>query len=560
MDAYNDPAVREIWVKKSAQIGWTEILNNIIGYIIDVNPGPAMVTQPTLDMAQAWSKDRFAPMVRDTKAITQKVADVKSKSSSNTILHKNYPGGQLTINGANSPASLASRPIRDALCDEVDRYPPSAGTEGDPIKLIQKRQNTFWNKKFLAGSTPTIKNMSRIEHGFERTDQRFYFVPCPHCGEYQALRWERIRWENDDSKTAYYVCEPNGCMIEHKDKGGMLSRGEWRATAPFNGRAGFFINALYSPWVPWAEIVENYLEAKDKPEILQTWTNTELGLTYEVEGEQLDYESLYRRRESYTLDDLPDGILMITAAVDVQGDRLECEVKGWGVALENWGIEPIIIEGDPDRAGVWDKLEMVLNREYMVAGLVLPISRMFVDAGYMTDQVLRFCSRGSVRGRAFACHGVSGWGKPVLDRPHRRNRYRVKRFPIAVDVAKQHLQLWLQKTDPGPRYCHFNMNYDREYFEQITAEKLQPKLVKGYKVLEWVKTRARNEATDLNVYNRACIESINPHFEQLRENREKSKDKRKNLSNNVVNQAPAPQQPAPRKTSNRNRPRTRLGG
>jgi len=267
MDALGDPTVEAVVIMSSAQIGKTEIINNVVGYHIHLDPAPILLLQPTLEMAEAWSKDRFAPMLRDTRALHGLVRDPRSRDSGNTLLHKRFPAGHITMAGANSPASLASRPIRLVLCDEVDRYPVSAGAEGDPVSLARKRSTTFWNRKLLLTSTPTIKGASRIESAFEQSDQRRYHVGCPHCGEYQVLKWQQVRWNTDPQKegdekhqpaTAVYVCETNGCIITDADKPDMLKSGRWIADAPFSGTAGFHINELYSPWVTFAQMVTEF--------------------------------------------------------------------------------------------------------------------------------------------------------------------------------------------------------------------------------------------------------------------------------------------------------------
>jgi hypothetical protein len=244
MDAISDASIREVWVMKSAQVGWTEILNNCIGFHVHQDPAPMLLVQPTLEMAEAWSKDRLAPMVRDTPALSEKIADPRSRDSGNTLLHKKFAGGHLTVAGANSPAGLASRPIRIVLFDEVDRYPASAGTEGDPISLGKKRTATFWNRKVLAGSTPTIKGSSRIEAGFDSGDQRFFKVPCPHCNEFQRLMWAQVQWPEGQPELAHYVCQHCGTMLTEQDKPGMLAAGEWVASRPSLGIASFHISEL----------------------------------------------------------------------------------------------------------------------------------------------------------------------------------------------------------------------------------------------------------------------------------------------------------------------------
>ena len=202
MDAFSDPQYSEIVVMSGSQIGKTEIINNIIGYYIEHQPLPILCMQPTLSMAQTWSKDRLANMLRDTPCLRGKVKDARSRDSGNTTLHKTFQGGHVTVCGANSPASLASRSIAILLADEVDRYPLSAGAEGDPINLAKRRTTTYWQKKILLTSTPTIRGASRIESAFEKSDQRFFNINCHKCNEPQILKWSQVRWEKDKPETA----------------------------------------------------------------------------------------------------------------------------------------------------------------------------------------------------------------------------------------------------------------------------------------------------------------------------------------------------------------------
>ena len=285
MDAFSDPHVEDVVCMTSAQIGKTEILNNIVGFFIDQDPSPMLVLQPTVDMAQAYSKDRLAPMVRDNPCLRDKVKDPKAKDSGNTILHKTFSGGHITIVGANSPSSLASRPIRIVLCDEVDRYPESAGGEGDPINLAKKRNTTFWNKKNALFSTPTIKGLSRIESAYEQSDKRKYYVKCPHCNFEQTLMWGQVKWEDSDPSTAYYECADCRAQLNDTDKINMVKTGRWIAENPFNGIAGFHINELYSPWRKFADTVKDFLNSKKDTEKLKTWVNTALGETWEEQGD-----------------------------------------------------------------------------------------------------------------------------------------------------------------------------------------------------------------------------------------------------------------------------------
>lgn len=519
MDAVNDPTVHTVVVMKAAQIGWTEILNNVLGYFIDQDPAPVLMVQPTLEMATAWSKDRFAPMVRDTPALVNKVADSKSRDSGNTILHKTFPGGHVTMAGANSPAGLASRPIRIVLADEVDRYPPSAGAEGDPVSLARKRMTTFWNRKLLMGSTPTVKGISRIEAAFDGSDQRRFHVPCPHCEETQTLKWSQVKWPENEPEKAYYVCEHCGCEITDTDKQGMLKDGEWIAEGESNGIAGFHINELYSPWSTFAEIAQAFVAAKPFPETLKTWINTALGETWEEEGDQVDDESLLGRRENYG-PDIPERALVLTAGVDVQGDRLEIGIDAWGPSEECWAMDYRVLWGDPTQPQVWEELDQLLRADIPhTLGHRLHIACTCIDSGYLTDMVYAFAGpRASMR--VYATKGQDGPRAIVSPSKVRtKNGKPIRLFHIGADEAKRILSYRL-RAQPGPGYCHFPLSFDEEYFAQLTAEKKVTKHRRGHPYELWIKTRPRNEALDIRVLNMAALKILNPNWTALSERTE----------------------------------------
>lgn len=522
MDAVNDPAVETVVVMSSAQIGKTELLNNVLGYYIEHEPAPILTLQPTLDMAQAWSKDRLAPMLRDSPSLRNKVRNPQSRNSNNTLLHKSFDGGHITMAGANSPASLASRPIRIVLCDEVDRYPVSAGTEGDPVSLARKRTNTFWNRKIILTSTPTIKNASRIEDEYKMSDQRYYHVPCPDCGEMQKLVWSNVIFDKEDLKSTHYACV-NGCVIEESDKQWMLTNGEWIAEAPFRGRAGFHLSELYSPWRKWSDVAKDFLEMKNNPETLKTWTNTSLGETWEEDGDGVDHDGLLNRRESYDADSLPDDILFITAAVDVQGDRVEALSQGWGPAFEHWDIEHKIFWGDPAGKQVWKDLDEWLLQPYPVDGRSMKIACTCVDSGgHHADHVYNFCKPRQGR-RVFAIKGSSQYYSPLASKGSQTGRQRVQLYTIGTDTAKDTIVLsWLNVEEPGPGYIHFPHTVDEEYFKQLTGEVRKTKLSRGVKRIKWEKIRERQEILDLHVYNYAAYAILNPDIDVLISKRNKT--------------------------------------
>lgn len=510
MDAVSDPAVKEIWVMKSAQVGWTEILNNVIGYYVHQDAAPMLLVQPTLEMAEAWSKDRFAPMIRDTKVLTEKFADPRARDSGNTLLHKKFSGGHLTVAGANSAAGLASRPIRIVLFDEVDRYPASAGTEGDPISLGKKRTATFWSRKILAGSTPTIKGSSRIEAGFEGGDQRFYFMPCTHCDEFQKLVWSQVKWQDGQPETAQYVCQHCAVMLTEKDKEQMLRRGEWRSTKEFKGIASFHISELYSPWCTWAEMAVSFLIAKRFPETLQTWINTSLGETYEDRGEQVESQGLATRRENYTPQTIPQGALLLTAGTDVQDDRLEVSIWAWGRDEEAWLVEHKVLFGDAGSTALWADHDAFLERSRTNEdGRSMLVEACAVDSGgHFTQQVYAYCAKRKSK-RIWAIKGAGGFGRLIFPkRAGRAGKTSGYLYIVGVDTAKDLLFGRLKKiNEPSAGYLHFPTSVDDVYFDQLTSEVLVYRIVQGRRMRSYKpkSSGARTETLDCMVYAYAAF-------------------------------------------------------
>lgn len=443
MDAVSDPSIETVVIMSSAQVGKTEIINNVIGFHIHQDPAPILLVQPTIEMAETWSKDRFAPMLRDTPVLRGLVKDPRSRDSGNTLRQKQFPRGQIAMAGANSPASLASRPVRLVLLDEVDRFPPSAGTEGDPVKLAIKRTTNFWNRKVILTSTPTTKGASRIEQAWEESDQRQYEVPCPICAGHQTLKWGQLKWEKDDRGTpagVRYECEHCRAQLTEPDKHRMIRNGRWVIARPWiKHTAGFHINELYSPWSSWKNIVENFLEAKKRPETLRVWVNTSLGETWEEEGVTVDDVALGGRREDYGVGDpLPEGILLLTAGVDVHDDRIEGTVWGIGLGEESWVVHHGVFRGNPETSlQVWRDLDDWLLKTWPHEnGNTLRIASACVDSGgHATQQVYDFCRKRESR-RTWAIIGRSGAGLPLLKLTPRRTRAKVVLGIVGTDTAK----------------------------------------------------------------------------------------------------------------------------
>ena len=516
MDACSDPTIKQVVVMAGAQLGKSEALLNIIGYHIEYDPSPILMMQPTVEMAQSFSKDRITSgLLATTPSLKGKVKDPRARDSGNTTLHKTFPAGALSMVGANSPAGLASRPIRIVLCDEVDRYPLSAGEEGDPIALASKRALTFWNRKIVLVSTPTEKGASRIEAAYEETDKRRFYVPCPHCDEKQTLEWRNVQWEADKPEEAAYYCEECGAAWTDAQRHKAVSLGEWRGSKEFKGVAGFHISALYSPWVSIFDAVDEFLKAKKDPMRLKTWVNTFLGETFEEQGEGIDEYDLIARRTDWG-DQLPDDVLLITCGVDVQDDRVAYELVGWTRSEASYSLEYREIYGDPSTAQLWMDLDEALSQTFThpERGEMAIRSTCIDSGGHFTQAVYNYVKNRTGK-RIFAIKGVGGEGKPIIGRPSKNNIGKINLFPVGTDTAKELVYARLKVTDEMDGYCHFPSDRSEEYFRMLTAEKKVVRYFKGRPRREWVKVRTRNEALDCRVYATAALALLNINMEAI---------------------------------------------
>lgn len=537
MDSATDEKTEIVVFCASSQVGKSEALLNILGYYADQEPAPQLMLQPTVEMAEAFSKERIDPMFRYSPGLAGKLEEGQdgrgsSRKSSTTIRMKHYAGGYLALVGANSPAGLASRPIRVLLCDEVDRY--GVTKEGDPLKLAIQRTQNFHNRKIVIVSTPTIKGVSKIDDWFEKSDQRHFYVPCPHCGELHTLQWANVHWDKDENgnslpETAKMVCPECGCIERgpYKPNPEMLGKGVWKASKPDSKIKGYHINALYSPWVNLHDLVEEFVTAnknKDKHGLME-FVNLKLGEPWEEIQAGADlWEHLHRRREYYPSDDiLPEGVLLLTAGVDVQHDRLECTIDGWGIGRENWGIQHRIIYGKPDDPATWQQLDAVLQKPYMMPnGVSLTVACTLVDSGdgAYTANVYQY-TKARERLRVFSAKGRGGVGVPFISVPTKNNTVGAMLFTLGVDSGKSLVMSSLSIEDEGAGFVHYPMQAERgfneAYFKQLTAETLEKKFEKGVVKMAWVKIRERNEALDCKVYSRAALELLNPSFEYLDE-------------------------------------------
>jgi len=515
MDAVSDPRIEQVVLMTSAQIGKTEIINNICGYHIHQDAAPMLVVQPTLEMAKSWSQERFAPMIRDSDVLANIIGDPRARDSGNTMLHKIFRGGHISIAGANSPSGLASRPIRVVLCDEVDRYPLSAGTEGDPVELAKKRSTTFWNRKIIMVSTPTEKGASRIEKAFEESDKRFFHVPCPDCHEEQVLKWANVQWQDGDPNTAFYCCPHCGSVWDDARRYSAVKKGKWIATDPTRNVAGFHLSALYSPWTSLAQGVQDFINAKGDPMRLKAWVNLYLGETWEEQGESIDEYDLIARRTDWG-DQLPDDVLLITCGVDVQDDRVAYELVGWTRSEASYSLEYREIYGDPSTAQLWMDLDDALSQTFTHPdrGEMAIRSTCIDSGGHFTQAVYNYVKNRTGK-RIFAIKGIGGEGKPIIGRPSKNNIGKINLFPVGTDTAKELVYARLKVTDEMDGYCHFPSDRSEEYFRMLTAEKKVVRYFKGRPRREWVKIRTRNEALDCRVYATAALALLNINMEAI---------------------------------------------
>jgi phage terminase large subunit GpA-like protein len=525
MDVCGDPRHPHVVGMWGSQLGKTETLNNVAGYYMDQDPSPILMLQPTKEMAEAWSKDRLAPMLRDTPRLKDKVADARSRDSGNTILHKTFAGGHLTIVGSNSAAGLASRPIRVLLRDEIDRYAASAGAEGDPRAISESRTSTFPNKKIIDVSSPTVED-GPIGKAYTASDQREYFVPCPHCGHEQKLEFGGkdtswgIKWDQGKPETAHYVCRACAAVIEEADKMLMLKRGRWIAQNAESPIPGFKISALYSPFFRWSELVARFLRDKEDPLKLQSFVNTILCEFWVEGGEQVDEGVLEEHKSPFPRGNDPDspqmivphGVGALTRSVDVQGDRLETTVWGWGKREEAWRVDFELIPGDPATKEPWDELHRIISRPYLhESGATVNVLTTFIDAGgHHAQQVYDF-ARKHARQRVFAIKGSSlQEGVPFVSPPKRHKSARIVTYQVGSYTGKEALMKRLLKVkEPGPFYIHLPDDIDQAHVEQFLNEKLMRKIVAGRPRGIWVRT-GPNEQIDLFVYALAALHSLGP--------------------------------------------------
>ena len=518
--------VQKVAIMKGAQLGLTVgVLENILGYTIDHDPGPMMFISGDKEMAEASIELRVDRML-ESAGIAHKIFSQTEKKhgrkTGDTKKKKEFPGGFLLPIGPNTGSKLRSFSVQKVLFDEVDAYPQEIKEEGDPLVLAERRTDAFeLTRKLLYISTPLLEGTSRIKFLYENGDQRKYYVPCKHCGEYQELKFDNLKYDEDEKgnliwQSVHYECDYCNKHWKNEDKIYFLGRGEWRSTCESTepGFRSYHLSALYSPvgFRSWESICQEWIQVKGDQTKLRAFINTVLGEPFQERGEAPQYSMLMLRREEYQVNNLPEGIepLLITAAADVQKDRIECEIVAWLKDKESYSINYHVFYGDTNdlRSDAWTGLEKIIQTEYFGQYLRM----VFIDSGYRTSEVYAFCEQYAHTGKVLPSMGESNdaYGKKLIS-VRKVTGYNVNRIDIQTGYFKSELYGYLQlgrgsDDDVFPHgYCHFPVEYGEKYFQMLTAEKRVLKKIKGRAVYKWEQIRERNEALDVRVYNMAAL-------------------------------------------------------
>lgn len=552
LDSFTDPLIEHIVVVAASQVGKSETINNMVGYCIDQDPGPILLIQPTIDDVKRYSEMRIAPMIRETRCLKRKVADPKSRDAANTKRQKSFPGGVLVMTGSNVAHDLSSMPIRYVFGDERDRWATSAGSEGDPWELAVARTRTFYNKKMVEVSTPTVKGASAIENSYNLGTMERWKTQCPHCGEYVEITFDNIRFEYEAAEKGdkkifhiseiFYVCpECGGISDEHTMKS---QPAKWVATVPearkHHKTRSFWLTAWVSPWATWESIILQFLQAGTDSAKLQVVYNTQFGELWEERGDMASEDDVMARREVYEAE-VPDGVLLLTCGVDTQDDRLEYEVVGHRRYGETWGIKKGVILGRPDTEEVWERLDEVLSHKYKFKnGVSLQISLTFIDeGGHFTQEVRQHCLARQYD-HVFAIKGANRPDIPYTAPPKKQKIVvngkvigQVWVYEIGVNAGKQKIVDNLRVQSPGANYCHFPLrdDYGKQFFKQLMSEHLAyvPKLKHPW---QWQKIpgHERNEAFDIRNYNLAACEILSPDWDAIEQKLRTAKPGEENAS------------------------------
>lgn len=528
LDMTSNPACTRVTLMFGAQLGKTQLALCAQAFRIEHNPASQIMLQPSQGDLHTWLETKFNPLIEANATLHRLIATPRARDGVNNQRMKSYPGGFIMFSWSGSPKTMRGRSAPFIVCDETDGYDRTH--EGHPVSLLWQRAATFGDQRLLMEiSTPTIKGASWIEDAYMQGDQRRYHVACPHCDHHQPLEWGQVRWSKDDAgenlpETAGYVCAECGVVWNDGERVAAIRNAErvgagWKAVRPFRGHASYHLSELYSCFRRLQDIVQSFLDKRAAND-MQTFVNVSLAETWEEQGDQVDAASLMQRVEHFRAP-APAGVGVLTAGIDMQEDRLEVEIVGWGLGEESWSIDYRVLWGSPMSVDVWRDLDDLLGETFLhQSGAQMRISAAALDTGGtggMTQAAYEYAR--SRRGRRlFAVKGVGGWGRPVVTSPSRKRSGRGARpvdlFTVGVDESKVIVQRRLQILEPGPGYCHFPHDRDPEYFAQLGAETLRTKMIRGFAVREWHQTRARNEAFDCRVYALAALKILNPNMKR----------------------------------------------
>lgn len=503
MDEFNNYETEEIIYVKPTQVGGTECLQNMVGYIVQQDPAPTMIVYPTDKLAESISENRLQPMMRATPGLRRKFLENNSLK-----LELQFDGMYLSLAGSNSPSSLASKAVKYLFLDEVDKYPGASKKEADPISLARERTKTFHNRKIFITSTPTIRE-GHIWRAKEEADiEKHYFVPCPHCGEYIELKWQQIRFPKEEGMSyadraefAVYVCQECGCILTDKDKPDMLKKGEWRVVrenTKYARKVAFWMNTLYSPFVRFSEVVKEFLTTKDDPEMFQNFTNSWLAEPWEDTRLKTSIDIVLARQTEYEEYVVPEWTKVLTAGVDVQETSLYYTIRAWGDYLTSQNIAHGQVASFKD-------IEKIMNLEYrMPDGTPMVVALALIDSGNDTDRVYDFCAINS--DWALPSKGASNsmMSHYRLSKVNKSGSKAQGMNLVLVDTGKyKDMIAGRMQKENGTGSWMVYQGCDEEYAKQVTSEqKVNIKNGRGQVKQQWkLKTsHADNHYLDCEVY------------------------------------------------------------
>lgn len=518
-DCMADPDVPMVVLCWASQTTKSTCIENALAYRIVRQPTPMIVVQPKIEHAEGWAKERLVPMILATPVLRNRVR--LGKSSDSTLRYKRFPGGFVFVASAASATELASRATPVLLLDEVDRFEVIPG-EGNPVEIALRRQGAADVGIAILTSTPRDAETTMIWPYLEAGTFELYHVPCPHCGHAQPLAWKNLVWDPGLPETAAYRCDGCAALIEEHHKRAMLAAGTWVATNPGAAYPSFHLNALYSPFgkTSWASLAQGWIRAQGKPADLQVFINTCLAELWEETGEGVSLDAITQRLEPAEEGIVPAGVGVLTVGVDVQDNRIEYSVWGWGAGLESWYVAHGVLDGDPEKDlndpnSPWHQLlRDVLAREWPhAAGGTIRIAAGLVDSGYATTAVYKVMRRARRKYRVHASKGQGGAGIPILGKPSQMKHAGVLLYPVGTDQAKtEFLRSQLAERTVGPGYVHLPDWLSTDVCEQLVAEQRKRRMHRGRILYEWRKRTAdsRNEALDCRVYARAALELLGP--------------------------------------------------